>query len=89
MDHQCGCGGHHKDEGELGIEYSLHQKINFEEFECLNEREDGSGVKVFKAWEDRLNKDTVRTADVLLSQSLECSLSTSFLKINVNVLFKQ
>lgn len=38
------------------IGYSLYQKIDSANVECLNERVDGSGVKVFKAWNDRLSR---------------------------------
>lgn len=37
------------------ITYSLYQKIDLANVECLNERVDGSGVKVFKSWSERLN----------------------------------
>lgn len=59
MDHPCSCAGHHRDEGELGAEYTLYQKIYKDGVECLNERVEGSGVTVFKTWEDRLNRDKV------------------------------
>lgn len=36
MAHQCSCGGIHND-GELGVQYNLYQKIDIENIECLNE----------------------------------------------------
>lgn len=60
MDPNCSCNGEHSHECEIGVQYTLYQKINKEEVECLNEREDGSGVAVFKPWEERLTRDKVR-----------------------------
>ena len=40
---------------EMGIEYSLYQKIDLENLECLNEESEGSGKKVFKPYEKRLD----------------------------------
>ena len=47
---------------EFGIQYSLYQKIDLENVSCLNEEIDDSGKTVFKAWEDRKNRDQVRSA---------------------------
>lgn len=55
---RCDCGNSH-DDIELGIEYNLYQKIDKDYVECLNEYEEGSGVKVFKPWEERLSHDKV------------------------------
>ena len=54
MEQQCQCGNMHN-EGELGLQYNLYQKIDLPNVECLNEAEEGSGVKVFKPWEERLS----------------------------------
>lgn len=53
MEHRCDCGSSH-DATELGVQYNLYQKIDKDNVECLNEYEEGSGVKVFKPWEERL-----------------------------------
>lgn len=37
------------------IAYSLYQKIDFLNLECLNESVDGAGSKVFKSWTERLS----------------------------------
>lgn len=62
-DHNHGGGacshGDNAQENSLG--YSLYQKINTQDVECLNERIDGSGVKVFKAWSDRFNENIVES----------------------------
>lgn len=43
------------DNMEMGIEYSLYQKIDLENLECLNESETNAGRKVFKPFEKRLD----------------------------------
>lgn len=58
MDHQCSCGDAH-DATELGVRYSLHEKIDKNRVECLNEVMEDSGVKVFKTWENRLDTTEV------------------------------
>jgi hypothetical protein len=69
--HGEGCSGGHDHGGhdhgvsglqgeEFGIQYSLYQKIDLENVSCLNEEIDDSGKTVFKAWEDRKNRDQVR-----------------------------
>ena len=45
---------------EMGIEYSLYQKIDMENLECLNEEIDGSGKLIFKPFEKRLDYTNVR-----------------------------
>lgn len=61
------CGGHcdhdghghghdHSSEAELGLQYSLYQKIDLEHVVCLNESVDGSGKTVFKPWNERLDR---------------------------------
>ena len=42
----------------LFIYYSLYQKIDFANFECLNESEEDSGKRVFRPWENRLDKNS-------------------------------
>ncbi|XP_065356801.1 PITH domain-containing protein GA19395 [Calliphora vicina] len=57
-DHGQGCGHEATDVDnalEMGIEYSLYQKIDMENLECLNEESVGSGKKVFKPYEKRLD----------------------------------
>ncbi|XP_067623185.1 PITH domain-containing protein GA19395 [Eurosta solidaginis] len=49
---------------EMGIQYSLYQKIDMDNVECLNEEVDGSGKKVFKAYENRLNHAEFVQSDV-------------------------
>lgn len=59
MANQCNCGEIHSHEVELGVKYNLYGKIDKNGAECLNELEEGSGISVFKPWEDRLNCDKV------------------------------
>lgn len=40
---------------EMGLQYSLYQKIDLLNLEVLNEAEEESGRNVFKPYEDRLN----------------------------------
>lgn len=56
--HQCEAESTSADQDnvlEMGIQYSLFKKIDLENLECLNEDEDGSGKKVFKPYEKRLD----------------------------------
>lgn len=55
-DHGAGAAG--DDNG-----YSLYQKINTLNVECLNELVDGSGVKVFKSWSNRLGREDFVQSD--------------------------
>jgi len=57
MEHRCNCGSVH--DTEIGISYNLFEKIDKDRMECLNEHEEGSGAKVFKTWEERLDRSEV------------------------------
>lgn len=59
MEHQCKPGCDHSTT-EIGIHYNLYQKIDKDRVECLNECQEGSGVTVFKAWEERLDREKVK-----------------------------
>lgn len=48
---------------ELGIQYSLYEKIDMVHLECLNEEQDGSGRFVFKPYAERLNFDKFVESD--------------------------
>ena len=58
-----GCGGHDHGHGacdhgaseDMGIKYSLFEKIDLNNLECLNESADGAGARVFKPWDERTN----------------------------------
>ena len=54
------------DPSEMGIMYSLYQKIDIDHVVCLNEEEEDSGKTIFKAWENRLDKEKVNT--ILIGQ---------------------
>lgn len=64
-DHNHSYGAGCCDHGDLGNDngYSLYQKINTTNLECLNELVDGSGAKVFKPWSNRLDKDDYVQSD--------------------------
>jgi len=55
--HGAGCGCDHGSAGaggeELGVLYSLYQRIDLDNTTCLNEEVEDSGKKVFKPWENR------------------------------------
>ena len=61
-DHPHTCGGHcdHGQAGlqgeEVGLAYSLYQRIDLAKLTCLNETSENSGKLVFKPWERRLDK---------------------------------
>lgn len=55
---ECNCGSAH-DTAELGISYNLYEKIDTDKVQCLNEHEEGSGARVFKTWEERLDRSEV------------------------------
>lgn len=60
---RCNCGSAH-DATELGVNYTLYEKIDKDRVECLNEIEEGSGAKVFKTWEKRLDKTEFVASDI-------------------------
>ncbi|XP_049799431.1 PITH domain-containing protein GA19395 [Schistocerca nitens] len=66
--HSHSCSGDHDheidDNPEMGVQYSLYTKIDTENLECLNEKVEGSGKTVFKAWEDRLDYEKYVESDV-------------------------
>jgi len=62
----CG-GGDHEPSCDLNpakdrsTEFSLHTRIKWDEFRCLNEHREGAGAKVLRAWEDRLSDHYVES----------------------------
>lgn len=54
----CNCGEAHSD-SELGVHYNLFERIDFENFECLNEELEDTGKGVFRPWEARLDRNLV------------------------------
>ncbi|XP_046402358.1 PITH domain-containing protein GA19395 [Ischnura elegans] len=62
--HSCAGDHDHDDTPEMGFQYSLYQKIDRENMECLNESVEGAGKEVFKTWEDRLNVEKIVESDV-------------------------
>lgn len=65
--HSPGCGCDHGSAGltgeELGVQYSLYQKIDLDNVQCLNEETENSGKTVFKPWQDRKNRENFVTSD--------------------------
>lgn len=58
--HHCDGEHNHDDSPEMGIQYSLYEKIDKENLQCLNEATEGSGKNIFKPWENRLDFSLVR-----------------------------
>uniref|UniRef100_A0A8W7P014 PITH domain-containing protein n=1 Tax=Anopheles coluzzii TaxID=1518534 RepID=A0A8W7P014_ANOCL len=52
-----------ENELEIGIHYSLYEKIDMNNVECLNEELEGSGKTVFKPYNERLNHDKYVKSD--------------------------
>ncbi|XP_074832584.1 PITH domain-containing protein 1 isoform X2 [Carettochelys insculpta] len=50
----CRCGAEREEPPERrGLAWGLYLRIDRERLQCLNERREGSGALVFRAWEDR------------------------------------
>ena len=59
---KCNCSCEHDPRDELdekGALYSLYQKIDTLNVQCLNEAVEDSGKLVFKTWENKNDKDDV------------------------------
>jgi len=54
--HSCGGGCDHDENFEIATDFLLHTKITPRGFECLGEEDDGSGIKVFKNYENRTDR---------------------------------
>ncbi|KAM6045314.1 PITH domain-containing protein 1 isoform 2-T2 [Chlamydotis macqueenii] len=50
---RCRCCGEAAAGGERGAAWGLHLRIDRQRLQCLNERREGSGALVFRAWEER------------------------------------
>ena len=68
--HSHGGGGGGCDHGqagktgeEMGLSYSLYQKIDMTNLTCLNEEVEDSGKTVFKPWESRLDREKFVVSD--------------------------
>lgn len=86
--HGCGCG--HGAAGlqgeELGLQYSLYQKIDLENVTCLNEAAENSGKLVFKPWEQRKDRDKVKIILPFLCAWKNNKLLISKLELSVAML---
>lgn len=47
------CGEEAAGSGERGAAWGLYLRIDRQRLQCLNERREGSGALVFRAWEER------------------------------------
>ncbi|XP_059900299.1 PITH domain-containing protein 1 isoform X2 [Gadus macrocephalus] len=57
-----GCEGEHEP-AERGLEYALYQRIDTEKLQCLNESREGDGKLVFKAWDQRTDREKFVESD--------------------------
>jgi len=58
MQHSCSGKCQHVDETNVG-QWNLYTKIDTYNLQCYNEKHDGSGKDVFRAWEERLDRSKV------------------------------
>ncbi|OXB77767.1 UNVERIFIED_CONTAM: hypothetical protein H355_000522 [Colinus virginianus] len=58
---RCRCCG--ADGGERGAAWGLHLRIDRGRLQCLNERREGSGARVFRAWEERGDREQFVESD--------------------------
>ena len=59
----CDHGQAGKEGEEIGLSYSLYQKIDMNNLTCLNEEIEDSGKTIFKAWEDRKDREKFVLSD--------------------------
>ena len=68
--------------------FSLYQKIDFLNLECLNESEEGSGKRVFRPWQNRLDKGETDFVSSDCDAELLFNLPfTGNIKLKVNVMY--
>ena len=60
----CSHEADNEDSLEMGIEYSLYQKIDIENLQVLNEEVEGSGKTIFKPYDERLDFSRYVNSDV-------------------------
>ena len=58
MQHSCSRTCQHVDESNVG-QWNLYTKIDTYNLQCYNEKRDGSGKDVFRAWDERLDRTKV------------------------------
>ncbi|XP_028043274.1 PITH domain-containing protein CG6153 isoform X1 [Bombyx mandarina] len=61
--HHCNHDHDHGSVEDIGIQYNLHEKIDLDHLECLNESLEGSGKSVFKPWDKRLDRSKFVESD--------------------------
>ena len=76
MQHSCSRTCQHVDESNVG-QWNLYTKIDTYNLQCYNEKRDGSGKDVFRAWDERL--DRTKVSEHLQPESIDvCSCNQSF-----------
>jgi hypothetical protein len=68
FEHNCNKANcdHQPSSEDIVSESNLLSKIDLENLQCLNEEIDGSCKKVFRSWDDRLNREHVSKFDLFL-----------------------
>ena len=66
FNHNCNktCCDHQEAAAEDAASWSLYAKIDTQNIQCLNEEVDGSCKKIFRPWDDRLNRAYEVKSDV-------------------------
>ncbi len=68
--------------------FSLYQKIDLSNLECLNESEEGSGKRVFRPWQSRLDKGETDFVSSDCDAELLFNLPfTGNIKLKVNAIY--
>lgn len=49
----------HESANDYTEEWNLNSRIDIQNVQCLNERVDGSAKKIFRSWDERLNRNYV------------------------------
>ncbi|CAF1383559.1 unnamed protein product [Rotaria sordida] len=62
MQHSCSRTCQHVDEISVG-QWNLYMKIDKYNLQCYNEKHDGSGKDVFRAWDERLDRSKIVESD--------------------------
>lgn len=68
MQHSCSRNCQHVDESNVG-QWNIYTKIDTFNLQCFNEKHDGSGKDVFRAWDERLDRSKVEQSKKVRSVS--------------------
>lgn len=82
FEHNCNnhAGCDHEPTSDDGSEWNLNTRIDLENLQCLNEEVDGSCKKIFRAWDDRLNREHVTLLNNYIQRLFSARLHKIILK---------